>query len=162
MELNPKGNIKMRLFTLVLALLFVPVVAYSEESMDKDQLIQLADEYAKCMGFQSASAAYAAKENLGDNVIETFKGAARGSKIMATHLLSVGHSNGEKPPTEYFEYVETVAGNYELRVSALWDIADSDSGAMDTLNEYGQRCGELSKFTGEYMNKLRKDRLLPK
>lgn len=125
-------------------------------------MIKLADEYAKCIGFKNATAKHAKKMSLGENMVQTLEGGARGSQIMATHLLSFAHSNGQKPPAEYDGYVDSIANAFELRVSALWDMPDDDIEARDEVNAYGQRCGELSKFQGEYIDLLRKEALLPK
>ena len=123
-------------------------------------MLKIADEFAFCVGTFKSASINAIKMGSTKDIASLLDGSSRGAQVASQYLLSIAHSDGKKPLSEYSAYVDSIAYTSELKMNALYGINNKDSQAQ--ISSAMNICVTLSPLQAQIVQELRQQTHLPK
>lgn len=146
MKLNP-FNI------LYFICLLIPQALYASEPENADGLMKTADSFSACSGKYAALAEQFEKEGMAKEVIDSFKGNMRGSKMAAAVLIKAAR-NEKKNLQDYYPYIDSIAYPYKNQIAL--GFLDPAVSLEHILTEKIAVCTKLNPLQAKIINEVRR------
>ena len=141
-----------------LLIFFISPLSIAEESntdkTEKEQMLFIADEFAKCVGVYRSASMYMKKHSADESQVAILDGNARGAMVASEYILSAYKSDGKKPLGYYEDYVESVAYSSQIKMDSLFSMADKE--AEEQKKFYMGICADLNPLQAKIIQEFRK------